>query len=81
MNDFIIYEKEGDIGKVILNKPESNNALDYLTLQNLIEAFETSRENEDICVIYSAEGKHFTVGADLKYGFRLASNKDKLQSP
>jgi enoyl-CoA hydratase/carnithine racemase len=38
-----------------------------------------SRENDDICVIYSAEGKHFTVGADLKYGFSLASNKDKLQ--
>ena len=79
MNDIIIYEKEGDIGKVILNKPESNNALDFITLQKLIEAFEISRENGDICVIYSAEGKHFTVGADLKYGFSLVSNEEKLQ--
>lgn len=79
MKDIVIYEKEGDIGNIILNKPDKNNALDLLTLKKLIEAFKISAQNEDICVIYSAEGKNFTVGADLKYGFNLVSNPDKLQ--
>lgn len=78
MNELVKYLKEGDIGKVILNKPDKNNTLDLQTLKKLIEAFEQSAQNNDICVIYSAEGKHFTVGADLKYAFELASSEDKL---
>lgn len=79
MKDIVIYEKEGDIGKIILNKPDKNNTLDLLTLKKLIEAFKKSAQNDDICVIYSAEGKNFTVGADLKYGFNIISNPDKFQ--
>lgn len=79
MKDIVIYEKEGDIGKIILNKPDKNNTLDLLTLKKLIEAFKKSAQNDDICVIYSAEGKNFTVGADLKYGFNIISNPDNLQ--
>jgi len=62
-----------------LNNQDKNNALDFLTINKLIKAFELSAQNDDVCVIYSAEGKNFTVGADLKYGFNLVSNPDKLQ--
>jgi enoyl-CoA hydratase len=75
----VIYEKEGEIGKIILNNPDKNNALDLPTLNELIKVFKLSAQNEDICVIYSAEGKNFTVGADLKYGFDLVSNPENLQ--
>jgi len=78
LNEIVKYIKEGDIGKVILNKPNQNNALDHLTLKKLIEAFQQSAQNDDVCVIYSAEGNNFTVGADLKYGYTLASNEEKL---
>jgi len=74
----VIYEKEGNIGKITINKPVQNNALDLNTLKKLISAFEQSAKNEDICVIYSAEGKHFTVGADLKYSYDLLTNTDKF---
>ncbi len=79
MKDIVIYEKEGDIGNIILNKPDKNNTLDLITLKKLIEAFKKSAQNDDICVIYSAEGKNFTVGADLKYGFDIISKPEKLQ--
>ncbi len=79
MSEIVRYEKEGYIGKIILNNPDKNNALDLLTVKKLIEAFETSSQNDDICVIYSAVGKNFTVGADLKYGFNLISKPEKLQ--
>jgi enoyl-CoA hydratase len=78
VEDIVLYEKEGDIGKITLNKPELRNTIDLTVLKKLTECFELSAKNGDICVIYSANGKHFTVGADLKYSFDLISNQDKL---
>ncbi|MFX0040746.1 MAG: enoyl-CoA hydratase/isomerase family protein [Promethearchaeota archaeon] len=73
----VIYEKEGDIGKIILNRPEKRNAIDLETLKKLIDTFKKSAENNDVCIIYTAKGKDFTVGADLKYGFDLLTDKSR----
>lgn len=78
MEDIVLYEKEGDIGKITLNKPEQRNTLDLETLKRLIGTFKTSADNEDVCVIYSANGKHFTVGADLKYGSELLTDNSRM---
>jgi len=78
MEDIVLYEKEGDIGKITLNKPDQRNTLDLETLKRLIETFKTSADNEDVCVIYSANGKHFTVGADLKYGSELLTDNSRV---
>ncbi|MFX0031998.1 MAG: enoyl-CoA hydratase/isomerase family protein [Candidatus Hodarchaeota archaeon] len=78
MNEIVLYEKEGDIGKITLNKPEQRNAIDLATLKRLIECFNVSAKNNDICVIYGANGKHFTVGADLKYGYDLLSTNQRF---
>ncbi|MFX1316910.1 MAG: enoyl-CoA hydratase/isomerase family protein [Promethearchaeota archaeon] len=78
MEEVVLYEKQGHIGKITLNKPEQRNALDLQTLKELINAFKNSAENNDICVIYAANGKHFTVGADLKYGYQLLKSKERL---
>jgi len=77
LEDIVLYEKEDYIGKIILNKPEKRNALDLHTLKELINTFNKSAENGDICVIYTANGKDFTVGADLKYGFDLLTNENR----
>ncbi len=74
----VLYEKHGSIGKITLNKPEQRNTITLNVLRNLIEIFEISAENNDICVIYSANGKHFTVGADLKYGYELLSDQTRM---
>ncbi|MFX1310111.1 MAG: enoyl-CoA hydratase/isomerase family protein [Promethearchaeota archaeon] len=78
MEDIVLYEKEGDIGIITLNKPEQRNTITLQVLKNLIEAFKLSAKNEDVCVIYCANGKDFTVGADLKYGYELLTNKTRL---
>jgi len=78
LEDFVLYEKSGDIGKITLNKPEERNTITLDVLKKLIELFEMSAENNDVCVIYAANGKHFTVGADLKYGYDLLTNKERL---
>jgi enoyl-CoA hydratase len=78
MEDIVLYENEGEIGNITLNKPEQRNTIDLKVLKRLIDAFNQSAKREDICVIYSAIGKHFTVGADLKYGYDLLSDKSRL---
>ena len=78
MEDIVLYEKNGDIGKITLNKPEDRNTITLDVLKKLIEFFEESAENNDVCVIYAANGKHFTVGADLKYGYELLTNKKRF---
>lgn len=78
MEDLVLYEKEGNIGKIILNRPNKRNAIDLETLKKLIDAFNKSAENNDVCVIYTANGKDFTVGADLKYGYTLLTDKSRM---
>ncbi len=78
MEDLVLYEKEGNIGKIILNRPNKRNAIDLETLKKLIDAFNKSAENNDVCVIYTANGKDFTVGADLKYGYALLTDNSRM---
>ena len=40
----VIYEKEGDIGKITINKPDQNNSLDLNTLKELISACGANEE-------------------------------------
>ncbi|MHA1670757.1 MAG: hypothetical protein ACTSV5_09285 [Promethearchaeota archaeon] len=69
IENIVLYEKVGDIGKITLNKPEQRNTITLEVLKKLIEFFEVSAENEDACVIYAANGKHFTVvTSQLKLG-------------
>jgi enoyl-CoA hydratase len=78
LEEIVLYEKKGEIGKITLNKPELRNTLDLTTLKKLIELFKKSAENNDVCVIYTANGKHFTVGADLKYGYEIITNPSRM---
>jgi len=78
MEEIVLYEKEKNIGKIILNKPEQRNSLDLITLRKLIDAFNQSSENNDVCVIYTGEGKDFCVGADLEYSYDLIHDVNKL---
>jgi enoyl-CoA hydratase len=78
LENLVIYEKEGNLGKIILNKPDKHNSLDLLTVKKLIELFKLSAQNNDICVIFTSEGKEFTVGDDLKYSYELIKDIKKL---
>ncbi len=78
MEDSVLYERKGNIGKITLNKPKQRNTIDIQVLKKLIDYFKQSAVNGDICVIYAANGEHFTVGADLKYSYELLINKEKL---
>jgi enoyl-CoA hydratase/carnithine racemase len=77
MTNKVKYTKKGEIGHITLDNPEQSNPITKQVLNQLIAAFETSSQNHDTCVIYRANGKNFTFGADLKYGYDLLTHKEK----
>ena len=71
MQNDVIYEKMGEIGTIKLNNPAKGNPIGPETLWKLINAFKMSANNNDRVVLYKAEGKQFTFGANLKSAYEL----------
>jgi methylglutaconyl-CoA hydratase len=62
------YEALNRIGYITLDRPEKRNALNYLVIQELKEAFSAAEKDEEIKVIVlQANGDSFCAGADLAY--------------
>lgn len=66
---YVVYEKEGNIARVILNKPEKLNAFTLLggeDAKELWAAFDEAAEDDDVkVVILKGKGRAFQVGHDL----------------
>ena len=62
----ILYDIEGGVAAITLNRPEKRNAIDALLIQELKTAFDSARSNHDVRVItLTGAGKDFCSGADL----------------
>jgi enoyl-CoA hydratase len=62
----ILYEKEGPVAHVILNRPKFLNAQGHQLLDEMDQAFQLAVNDNDIRVIVlSGEGKSFSAGHDL----------------
>lgn len=66
--EVVSLELDGPIATVILNRPESMNALNFPVLFQLREAWHQIRENRDIraVLVTGAGNRAFCAGADLK---------------
>lgn len=64
----LLYEKDGFIAKVGLNRPEAKNALNPQLLMELLEAWREADRDDQIraVVLYSALPDIFCAGMDLK---------------
>lgn len=66
-DEVVLFEVEGPLGIVTLNRPDVMNALNYATLVRLGEIVDAVKLRRDIrAVIFAGKGKAFCVGADLK---------------
>jgi 2-(1,2-epoxy-1,2-dihydrophenyl)acetyl-CoA isomerase len=64
----IIVERNENIGKITLNRPEVLNALDANSIEQLDKALAELGKDENIrCIILTGTGRGFCVGIDLKY--------------
>jgi enoyl-CoA hydratase/carnithine racemase len=64
----VLYEQQGHIVTVTINRPEAMNALNYDTFMELSAAFVRFRDDEDawVAVLTGAGDRAFSAGADLK---------------
>lgn len=71
----IIYAKEKEIARITLNVPDKLNPLGQVMMDEIKDALEDSREDEDIkVVIFKAAGRAFSAGHGMEdfrdwYGF------------
>ncbi|MBV8162163.1 MAG: enoyl-CoA hydratase [Acidimicrobiia bacterium] len=67
MGDEILYEVDGAVATVTLNRPGAANAQNTAMLEELDATFATAGADDDVrVVILAAAGKHFSAGHDLK---------------
>jgi enoyl-CoA hydratase len=63
----VLYEKDGQIATLRLNRPQVLNAMNLQLWQDLEAAFDDAGNDPDIKVlILTGEGRAFSTGADLK---------------
>lgn len=62
----ILYEKQGALAWVKLNRPRYRNAQSQILLEEMDDAFDKASEDNDVrVIILSGEGDHFSAGHDL----------------
>jgi E-phenylitaconyl-CoA hydratase len=82
----IIFERNGPVATITLNRPEKMNALDPATYEEITQAFADIERDRDILVgiITGAGDRAFTAGADLKLmhtGDETGSGGDEEWAP
>lgn len=62
----LLIKKEGNIAKLIINRPKALNALNSQVLEELNEALSNIEKDDEVFVlIITGEGKAFVAGADI----------------
>lgn len=68
MTEKVLYELDGSVATITLNREDVLNALDEETLTLLNKYLEESTNDEKVrCIVLTGKGRAFCVGADLKY--------------
>ncbi len=63
----ILYQVEGPVATITLNRPEVANAQDTALIDELDAALDAADANADVrVVVLAANGRHFSAGHDLK---------------
>lgn len=63
----VLFNQEGPLCRIRLNRPEVRNALNDPLIRELREAFQTAEKCEARVVILSGEGGYFCAGGDLNW--------------
>jgi 2-(1,2-epoxy-1,2-dihydrophenyl)acetyl-CoA isomerase len=75
----ILFEKEGSVGNIALNRPEKLNAFDTTMHDELYAALGEAAEDEELrCIVLRGEGRGFSAGADLAQVMREADGDPDL---
>ena len=79
MYETVLYEKEGGVANIALNRPERLNAFDTTMHDELYRALADAAEEEEIrSIVVRGEGRGFSAGADLAQVVRDADRDPDL---
>ena len=80
MGDVVLYEREGEISWLTINRPEARNALSAPVRQGLRDGFESFAADPEACVLIlsGAGDQAFCAGGDLK---EMAETSLKVPPP
>ena len=74
MTTNLAIERQGPVGRVILNRPERHNAFDDALISELTGALRSIEADESVRVVQiEGTGRSFCAGADLEWMRRVAS--------
>jgi enoyl-CoA hydratase/carnithine racemase len=78
----VVYEKKGSIAYVTVNRPKVMNALNHKTWEDLREAFEEVRDDNEVrgAILTGAGDKAFIAGADIRELAELTSGEASKSS-
>jgi enoyl-CoA hydratase len=81
-SDVVLFEKDNGIGKLILNRPEALNALNFEIFEKLREYFNLVREDDEVKIlVITGRGRAFSAGLDFALlGSSLMENTSKVRS-
>jgi len=66
-NSHLLYQKDGFLARIILNRPEKYNAFSLPMIKKWVEALQDAQEDPAIRVIVlTAKGKAFSAGGDVE---------------
>lgn len=66
----VIYEQQGAVAIISMNRPDSLNGFTPALCADLVLAFEKAHRDDTVrVVVFTGEGRAFSAGADLKEGF------------
>ncbi|HYN52096.1 MAG TPA: enoyl-CoA hydratase-related protein, partial [Thermoleophilaceae bacterium] len=73
--EHVIWEQEGGVGRITLNRPDSLNAWHAAFGHELRQALEVDGADESVrALLITGAGRAFSSGADLKAGFDAADD-------
>lgn len=61
----VSYEHDGSVGRVVIDRPERRNAINYTALDELRDAVDTARGDGVRALVITGTEGHFCAGADL----------------
>jgi 2-(1,2-epoxy-1,2-dihydrophenyl)acetyl-CoA isomerase len=65
----LLFDKDGDVGIVTLNRPDRMNSLNFNMIKGLIDYFSEAEQDDSIrAIVLTANGRAFCTGADLVGG-------------
>lgn len=78
MYETIIFEKDGGVATIALNRPDRLNAFDGGMHEEMHAALDEVAGDEEVrCVVLRGEGRGFSAGADLKSEDLAGSNGER----